>query len=209
MGKPKDGGKGLWSITRKRNESIHIRNGKPIQNVAFGIKDAPPTAGNTVWGTYSRIELETTKIVPAAREMFTSRELAARIATHAARVQAELTRQDDENAAATKKIRRKERKRKRSATAKPPKKETPTMGPTDEGNENGELEKYPPTLKLLNCRRCRKELLARGQHQEPHYPEFVAGRAFGIPYCSVCLPHAREEALPPQNRFCACPSMEG
>lgn len=56
-------------------------------------------------------------------------------------------------------------------------------------------------IKILDCARCGRMLLAPDQPSQPHYPEPVAGRAYGRPHCWRCLPHAMREPKPRESFF--------
>jgi hypothetical protein len=59
----------------------------------------------------------------------------------------------------------------------------------------------PEDTRVLNCSRCNRLLMARGQDRQPWHPEFPAARVYGRPVCRRCLPVARSLPMPPENRF--------
>lgn len=65
----------------------------------------------------------------------------------------------------------------------------------------------PDDMRVANCSRCGRLLMARGQRREEWHPEFIAGRAYGRAFCARCLPVARSRPLPPENLF-AIPTQE-
>lgn len=54
---------------------------------------------------------------------------------------------------------------------------------------------------IVNCARCRRALLAKGQRPLGDLTEYVEGRVYGRPHCWRCISYARKEPLPPANRF--------